>query len=259
VNPSRMAVAAAFAAIYLLWGGTFLAIRYVVAEVPPLLTIAIRCVGGAALLFAWQGLRGGRPTGTAAQWLTALAAGTFLFLGCHALLAWAEQRVSSGEAALLMTAIPLWLVLLSAARERQVPPLRVLAGLGLGVVGVALLAGGCATMDTSKNWVDIKDPSELRTLFSDKTFSGKGQYDVNVAWTSYNRSDGHGIFVSHDSKRYPYTWKVTGADQVCFQTERDTRCNRYQRHGTHAAAYRSLNLKTNQFNEFTIKDGVPKF
>jgi drug/metabolite transporter (DMT)-like permease len=142
VKPSRIAVAAAFAAIYLLWGGTFLAIRYAVAEVPPLLTIAIRCVGGAALLSAWLGLRGGRPTGTAVQWLTALAAGSFLFLGCHALLAWAEQRVSSGEAALLMTAIPLWLVLLSAARERRMPPLRVLGGLGLGVVGVALLAGG---------------------------------------------------------------------------------------------------------------------
>jgi drug/metabolite transporter (DMT)-like permease len=149
VKPSRIAVAAAFAAIYLLWGGTFLAIRYAVAEVPPLLTIAIRCVGGGALLFAWLGLRGGRPTGSAAQWLTALAAGTFLFLGCHALLAWAEQRVSSGEAALLMTAIPLWLVLLSAARERRVPPLRVLAGLGLGVVGVALLAGAGGAGDGS--------------------------------------------------------------------------------------------------------------
>jgi drug/metabolite transporter (DMT)-like permease len=141
VKHRRVAVAAAFAAIYLLWGGTFLAIRYAVADVPPLLTIAIRCLGGAALLFAWLGSGGRRPAATLPQWLTALAAGTFLFLGCHALLAWAEQRVSSGEAALLMTAIPLWLVLLSAARERRMPPLRVLAGLGLGVAGVALLAG----------------------------------------------------------------------------------------------------------------------
>ncbi len=51
--PSRGQVLGAFAAIYLLWGGTFLAIRYAVADVPPLLTIGIRCLGGAALLFAW--------------------------------------------------------------------------------------------------------------------------------------------------------------------------------------------------------------
>ncbi|HUF34582.1 MAG TPA: EamA family transporter [Gemmatimonadales bacterium] len=133
---------AAFAAIYLLWGGTFLAIRYAVAEVPPLLTIAIRCAGGAALLFAWLWWRGERGRGTAAEWRTALVAGTFLFLGCHSLLAWAEQRVSSGEAALLMTAIPLWLVLLNAARERRVPPPAVVAGLALGMAGVALLTVG---------------------------------------------------------------------------------------------------------------------
>jgi drug/metabolite transporter (DMT)-like permease len=142
MSPSRAAIAAAFAAIYLLWGGTFLAIRYAVAEVPPLLTIAIRCLGGAVLLYAWLGLGRRRLGATAAQWLTALVAGTFLFLGCHALLAWAEQRVSSGEAALLMTAIPLWLVLLSAARERRMPSPRVLGGLALGIAGVALLASG---------------------------------------------------------------------------------------------------------------------
>ena len=142
MSPSRPAVAGAFAAIYLLWGGTFLAIRYAVAEVPPMLTIVIRCLGGAALLYLWLRLRGTRPSATGAQWRTALVAGAFLFLGCHSLLAWAEQRVSSGEAALLMTAIPLWLVLLSAVREHRVPPLRVLAGLGLGVLGVGILAAG---------------------------------------------------------------------------------------------------------------------
>ena len=114
MSAPRGAVVAAFAAIYLMWSGTFLAIRYSVAEVPPLITIAIRCLGGAALLFAWLAWRGERLAGTRAQWRTALVAGAFLFLGCHALLAWAEQRVSSGEAALLMTAIPLWLVLLDA-------------------------------------------------------------------------------------------------------------------------------------------------
>jgi drug/metabolite transporter (DMT)-like permease len=138
--PSRAALVAAFAAIYVLWGGTFLAIRYAVADVPPLLTIAVRCLGGAAVLFAWLRWHGQINRSSAAEWRTAFVAGAFLFLGCHGVLAWAEQRVSSGEAALFMTAIPLWLVLLDAARLRRMPAGRVLAGLGLGVLGVGILA-----------------------------------------------------------------------------------------------------------------------
>ena len=150
MRPSRAALVAAFAAVYLLWGATFLALRYAVAEVPPMLTIAIRCIAGAALLYLWLLLRGERPTAGARQWRIALVAGTILFLGCHSLLAWVEQRVSSGEAALLMTAIPMWLVLLSALRERRVPPALVIVGLALGVVGVAVLTtgqGGGSTAD----------------------------------------------------------------------------------------------------------------
>lgn len=112
------------------------------AEVPPLLTIAIRCLGGAAVLFAWIWWRGGIASKSRREWRTALIAGAFLFVGCHGLLAWAEQRVSSGEAALFMTGIPLWLVLLDALRTRQAPGGRVLCGLALGVAGVAILSLG---------------------------------------------------------------------------------------------------------------------
>jgi len=139
---SRLGVAAAFAAIYLFWGGTFLAIRYAVADVPPLLTIAVRCAGGAALLYTWLLWRGGLERPTRKQWLTSAVAGAFLFVGCHGVLAWAEQRVSSGQAALYMTAIPLWLVLLTSVRERRVPSRMVIGGLVLGTLGVALLARG---------------------------------------------------------------------------------------------------------------------
>ncbi len=135
----RAKLIAAFAAIYLFWGGTFLAIRYAVADVPPLLTIAIRCAGGALLLYAWLAIRGQLERTTAAQWRVAGMAGALLFLGCHAVLAWAEQRVSSGHAALLMTSIALWLVLLDALVERRPPPARVLAGFTLGVLGIAVL------------------------------------------------------------------------------------------------------------------------
>lgn len=133
---------AAFAAVYVFWGGTFLAIRYAVEEVPPLLTIAIRCAGGAAILFAWLAARGQLERSTKAQWRVAGLAGVFLFLGCHGVLAWAEQRVTSGQAALLMTSTPLSLVLLSAARERRLPSARVLLGIGLGVAGIGVLTSG---------------------------------------------------------------------------------------------------------------------
>jgi len=136
------AMIAAFAAIYLFWGGTFLAIRYAVAEVPPLLTIAIRCVGGSMLLYAWLVWRGGLERTTRQQWATSALAGAFLFVGCHGVLAWAEQRVSSGQAALFMTLIPIWMVAITSVRARKAPSRMVIAGLVLGTLGVALLAGG---------------------------------------------------------------------------------------------------------------------
>ena len=139
---TRLGLAGAFAAIYLFWGGTFLAIRYAVMEVPPLLTIAIRCIGGAVILYGWLLWRSGLESTTRKQWLISGIAGAFLFVGCHGVLAWAEQRVSSGQAALYLTSISLWLVLLTAVRERRLPHRQVLAGLVLGVVGVAVLVSG---------------------------------------------------------------------------------------------------------------------
>ena len=141
----RARLIAAFAAIYVFWGGTFLAIRYAVAEVPPLLTIAIRCLGGAALLYAWLAGRGRLARSTAAEWRVAAVAGALLFVGCHGVLAWAEQRVSSGQAALFMTSIPLGLVILDTFRRRRLPPSRVLAGLAIGTLGIAVLTSGSSS------------------------------------------------------------------------------------------------------------------
>jgi len=138
----RARLVGAFAAIYLMWGGTFVAIRYAVADIPPLMTMVLRCAGGAALLFAWLAWRGTLERPSRTQWLTAGVAGALLFLGCHGLLAWAEQRVSSGEAALFMTAIPLWLIALESILLRRPPSRRVVLSLGLGVAGVAVLTWG---------------------------------------------------------------------------------------------------------------------
>ena len=140
----RLPLLAAFAAIYFFWGATFLALRYAVVVVPPMLIIGIRCTAGAAILFGWLAARGTLVRPTMAQWRTAAFAGLLLFLGSHVSMAWAEQRISSGQAALFGSTIPLWLVVMESIRERTVPSRRVLAGLALGIVGVAILAGGTA-------------------------------------------------------------------------------------------------------------------
>ena len=140
--PSRLQLVAAFAAVYLFWGATFLAIRYAVVDIPPLLTIGLRCAGGAIVLFGWIAARGELAAGTWAQWRTAAIAGALLFVGCHGLMAWAEKRVTSGQAALLMTAIPVWIVLLSALVDKRAPSARVVGSLLLGILGVAVLTSG---------------------------------------------------------------------------------------------------------------------
>ncbi len=147
-RPSRIALVAAFAALYLFWGGTFLAIRYAVAEIPPLLMMAMRCAFGAAILFAWLAWRRQLERPSRGQWLASAVAGAFLFVGCHGLLAWAEQRVTSGQAALYATATPLWIVLLDALHRHRPPTRHVLAGLGLGTLGVAVLTIGGASAGT---------------------------------------------------------------------------------------------------------------
>jgi drug/metabolite transporter (DMT)-like permease len=143
-HPPRAALLAAFAAVYLFWGTTFLAVRYAVLVVPPMLIIAIRCTGGALILGAWLASRRELERPTLAQWRTAAIAGLLLFLGCHVAMAWAEQRMSSGQAALYSATIPLWILLMESVRVRAMPSARVLAGIAIGILGVGILAGGSA-------------------------------------------------------------------------------------------------------------------
>jgi drug/metabolite transporter (DMT)-like permease len=142
--PPRLQLIAAFAAVYLFWGATFLAVRYAVVVVPPMLIIGIRCTGGALILLAWLAWRGELVRPTLAQWKTAALAGLLLFLGSHVSMAWAEQRMSSGQAALFCSTIPLWVVLMEAVRSRTAPSARMFGGIALGIAGVAVLAGGSA-------------------------------------------------------------------------------------------------------------------
>jgi drug/metabolite transporter (DMT)-like permease len=137
----RLRIVIAFAAIYLVWGSTYLAIRFAIETLPPLLTAAMRFIVAGPLLYAWARQNGGqRPTRR--QWLAAAIAGGLLLLGGNGLVTWAEERVSSGLAALLAATVPLWMVLLDWAFLRAGrPSLKVFLGLALGLAGIMLLIG----------------------------------------------------------------------------------------------------------------------
>jgi drug/metabolite transporter (DMT)-like permease len=131
----------AFAAVYILWGSTFLGIRVAIETIPPLAMAAIRHSLAGLILYPVLRIKTGiRPT--AANWWTAVVTGVALLCIGNGGLSWAEQRVPSGIAALLVATISLWLVILDWLRPRGTPPgPRVFVGLVLGFAGMALLVG----------------------------------------------------------------------------------------------------------------------
>jgi len=132
---------AAFASVYIIWGSTYLAILWVIESIPPLLMAAGRFLFAGALLYAFMRIRGTpRPTG--AQWRAAVIAGALMLAGGNGAVVVAEQWVPSGLTALLVAAVPLWLVVLDATiGSRTRPSPRAQLGLLVGFAGVALLVG----------------------------------------------------------------------------------------------------------------------
>jgi drug/metabolite transporter (DMT)-like permease len=129
----------AFAAIYLVWGSTYLAIRYAVETIPPLVTAGIRHSIAGGILLAVAYARGFRPK--LEHWKAGLIVGGLFFLIGHGTLHWAEQYVASGLAALLLATEPMFILVLGWAIGQQKISRVSALGLGFGVVGVALLTG----------------------------------------------------------------------------------------------------------------------
>jgi drug/metabolite transporter (DMT)-like permease len=138
---SRGQIIAAFASIYIIWGSTYLAIRYAVATMPPFLMGGVRFLISGALLYVWARYRGA-PTPTRLHWRNAVIAGGFLLLGGNGAVVWAEQFVPSGLTALLVSILPFWLVIIEWVRPpRKRPSAAVLVGLVVGFIGIIVLVG----------------------------------------------------------------------------------------------------------------------
>lgn len=140
-DPALGAVLLAFAAVYLIWGSTYLAIRFAIETIPPLGMASFRFLVAGALMYAWSRGRG-LPHPTPAQWKGAAISGTLLLAGGNGAVVVAEQWVPSGLVALIVATVPLWMVILDALfGSKTRPSRRASAGLVTGFLGVAVLAG----------------------------------------------------------------------------------------------------------------------
>jgi drug/metabolite transporter (DMT)-like permease len=144
----------AFAIIYFVWGSTFLAIRIGVHEVPPFLFAAMRFVVAGLVLCGWRAAHGERSPG-ARQWSSIFLLAVLIFVIDYGLLFWAEQRVPSGIAAVIMATIPVFMALFEIIFLRtQRLTIRLGSALLVGLAGVAVLMSrslnlGGAPIDTS--------------------------------------------------------------------------------------------------------------
>ena len=134
---NRLLIIVAFACIYIIWGSTYLAIRYAVETIPPLFVASFRHLIAGALLFGWCWRRGLRPVRK--QWFASFVLGVLFFLIGHGTLHWAQQTLPSGMAAILVATEPIFvaIIVIIIGRTRITPAL--LLGVLLGVGGVALI------------------------------------------------------------------------------------------------------------------------
>jgi drug/metabolite transporter (DMT)-like permease len=138
-RPASWKILLAFAIIYFVWGSTFLAIRVGVHEVPPFLLAAMRFFTAGLVMYAWLRLKG-TPVPTWREWVAASALGALIFVVDYGCLFWAEQRVPSGIAAVVLATIPVFITLLEIIFLRtQRLTIRLSLALIVGLCGVTVL------------------------------------------------------------------------------------------------------------------------
>jgi len=145
-KPARWKVLLAFSIIYFLWGSTYLAIRVGVLQMPPFLMAGIRFTAAGLAVWIWMRLRG-TPSLTRREWRDATILGALMFLLDYACLFWAEQRVPSGLAAVIIAIIPVCITVLEIVFLRTLRlTVRLALGLAVGVLGVAVLVNPWASL-----------------------------------------------------------------------------------------------------------------
>jgi drug/metabolite transporter (DMT)-like permease len=136
--------------LYVVWGSTYLGIRIAVETIPPFVMAATRFLTAGLVLFAWSILREGRsfawPSGR--EWRDMFIVGALLLGGGMGLVAWGEQTVPSGIAALLIAMMPVWVAVLGRLFLGERLPRLAVAGIAVGLAGVAILVGGPDPADT---------------------------------------------------------------------------------------------------------------
>ena len=140
-QPPESKVMLAFAAVYVVWGSTYLAIRFGVETIPPFMMAGMRFVVAGLLLYGWARLRGAPPP-SGKEWRSAAVIGLLLLFVANGGVTWAEQHVPSGTAAIFAATVPLWIVVLDwmlhgAGRPRP----GVIIGVIAGFAGVLMLVG----------------------------------------------------------------------------------------------------------------------
>lgn len=142
----RLSIGFALAVVYVVWGSTYLAIAWTLETMPPFSMAGARFLLAGAILLAWRRSRGD-PWPARIEWIGGIGTGLLLLLGGNGSVVWAQQRVPSGLAALVIGSVPAWMVLIDWLRPGGRRPTAMLAGgLALGFLGVGLLvaprAGG---------------------------------------------------------------------------------------------------------------------
>lgn len=129
----------ALVAVYLFWGGTYLGMKVAVESMPPFLMAGARFFSAGVVLYILSRLGGARRP-MLKEWRSAAIVGALLLLGGNGVVAWAEQRVSSSVASLIVAAVPVWMLLIGwLGRGGKRPGAGVIAGIVLGFLGIAVL------------------------------------------------------------------------------------------------------------------------
>ena len=138
---SRVKLLAAFAAVYFVWGSTYLFIHFALEDLRPFTLAASRFLIAGTILYAWSRLHGA-PRPTLVHWQACIVTGGLFFLCGNGAVVWSQQRLPSGIAALLVAIVPLWVVVLEWVRPpHKRPRALALAGVVVGLLGLVLLVG----------------------------------------------------------------------------------------------------------------------